>query len=180
MTLISNVRDYNDEGNNEIISYCEGGNITIKLVDYENSFSDEIDDDIRELCERKEKAIIVEKKVYPISQFFDIFEKIILKTILNFACLKCGKKVSVHVNAILCISCLARDESEADNCLKLENEKSPINNINRRANKPYHFVEKLKLQRNVPMIKSSEINESDVLVDVIPKKLNNFNISFRK
>ena len=174
VTLIANKRDNNDEENNEILSYCEGSNITIKLVDYENSFSDEIEDDIRELCRRKEKAVIIDKKVYPISQFFDIFDKIILKTILNFACLNCGKKVSLHVNGMFCVSCLARDEREA------ENAKSLMIDTNRRANKPYHFVEKLKLKRTVPMIYASEINESDVLVNTIPKKLNNFNISFRK
>jgi hypothetical protein len=180
VTLIANVRDNNDEENNEILSYCEGDNLTIKLVDYENYFSDEIEHDIRELCRRKEKAIIIERKVYPITQFFDIFEKIILKTILNFACLKCGKKVSLHVNTMFCISCLSRDEREEDNSTISENAKSSMINLNRRANKPYHFVEKLKLKRTVPMIHASEINESDVLVNTVPKKLNNFNISFRK
>ena len=66
VTLYSNVRNYDDEENNEIISFCEENEMTIKLVDIENDFSAE---------SSSQRYFVLDGKKFELSKFYEALEK---------------------------------------------------------------------------------------------------------
>jgi hypothetical protein len=184
ITLIANFRDYHDEENNDILSFIEANNLTVKQFDYENYFNQEDDYDgvnIDRLIENREKVFIIDQEVFRFSDFFEIIEKRVLKIIWNSACSICGKKLNIHIDNTQCISCLASNYSEDEINSKIKSNENIKQNSQcklfmRKINNPYHFVQKLKLNRKHTY---NPITHEE-LVKYIPGKFSNFNISFRK
>lgn len=150
ITLIANIRDYNDEENNDIFNFIEANNVTVKLVDYENYLKqeEELDKnlDIFLLVDKKEKVFLINHEVFPISVFFEVIEKRILSSMGNSTCCLCGKKLNLYIDNYKCISCLCSDDTLGNPNAKCNQQIQHGNQIkNKRINNPYHFVQKLKL-----------------------------------
>ena len=181
ITFISNIRDYKDYENHEILSFVEGNNLTIRLVDYENYFVDSspyymnmeltLAKKIKDLVEKREKVFLIDQEVFGISEFFEICEKRIFSNLINLECLNCSKKVNSFFDTNKCIVCLSQNsespESKRNHQTANAPQKAPslFQNRKRMNTNPYHFVQKLKLLqhiKNVSIITPELINTKKI------------------
>jgi hypothetical protein len=197
ITLISNIRDYKDEENNEVLLFCEGNNLTVRLVDYENYFDEypcvtnmNIDDSslkqIKDLVDKEEKVFLIDQEIFPISEFFEIFEKRILSNFINLECINCGRKVNTYIHTNQCIGCLSRISESREISRNPHIEKNQhiasLFSNRKKQNNPYHFVQKLKLLQHLRYAHVSNLENNQELIKRISYtyKINNLNISFKK
>jgi hypothetical protein len=139
ITLISNFRMYEgDEGceNNELLSYVETSNITIRLIDYENCFSQikNVDQKLMVMVERKEKCFLINNVIFPFITLDDFIEKVEESQLtLNSLCFICGK-ITYNNKCTFC--------------------KSPLETFKPSHKKPnpYNFLTKLKLAHKIKSI----------------------------
>lgn len=130
VTLICNFRNYNNEENHEVISFCEKNELTTNILDYENSFNS------KELVAQKEKYIIIEDDVVGFNSFFEIIEKKLFNDQRNTVdCLFCGYKMEPSVKK--CMNCILMEKDNEYSDKKI------------RKNKNYNFIEKLQIRKNL-------------------------------
>jgi hypothetical protein len=131
ISVICNLRDYFDEENNELLTYCEKNELRFEVFDYENEI-EITNSKIRNLIKaNKSKAVIVGENYSEPLTFEEFYE---LK--INPRCYSCGKKVPFGTSR--CGLCL----SGASNTTADSSEKK----IPERKN-PYNFIEKLQLSK---------------------------------
>jgi hypothetical protein len=130
VTLISNLRNYNDEENHEILSFCEKNELTINLKDSENPFKD----NFKEFAAKREKCLIVGDEIVEFESFLEVIEKRLFNDQRNTVeCNYCGFKMEPSFKK--CTNCIL---TEKDNeCADKKFKKA----------KNYNFIEKLKLEK---------------------------------
>ena len=132
VTLISNLRNYNDEENHEILSFCEKNELTLNLLDYENPFKDPF----KEHSAKREKCLIVGDEIVEFESFFEVIEKKIFNDQRNTVdCLYCGFKMEPSFK-------------KCTNCILIEKDTECPDKKMRKV-KNYNFIEKLQIRKNL-------------------------------
>lgn len=115
ITVICNYREYTDEENDEIFSFCEKNNLTMRIYDYENNFISPLSGEnfyageiFKEILKKKEKCLIIDDEVIPYEKFYEAVEKKILNknSSSSFNCSKCGVKLESSLGIKKCFECL--------------------------------------------------------------------------
>jgi hypothetical protein len=144
ISVICNMRDYFDDENNELLTYCEKNEIRFEVFDYENEF-EITNPKIRNLIKvNKSKAIIVGENYSEPMAFDEFYE---LK--INPRCDSCGKKISFGSSRCgLCLS--GASNTTADSSEKKRPERK----------NPYNFIEKLQLgKKNYENVAKKEVQK---------------------
>jgi hypothetical protein len=131
ISVICNLRDYFDEENNELLSYCEKNEMRFEVFDYDNQF-EITNPKIKTLLKTlKSKTIIIGDNYSEPLSFEEFYEMKI-----NPRCDSCGKKISFGLSR--CGICLSgASNTTADSSEKKKPEKK----------NPYNFIEKLQLTK---------------------------------
>jgi hypothetical protein len=115
---ISNWRDYSDEENNEILSFCEKNEITIKLIDNQNPYEKPLptqsnSDKMNSLISSNQKFVIIDDEIFPFQDFYLALEKKFAnKSSKGFKCTSCGKALESSASSLKkCFDCLMLSSS---------------------------------------------------------------------
>ena len=143
LSLICNKRDYSDEDNHKIFSYCEQKELKFEVYDYENVF--ECNDKMRSL--KKIKHVILSNSPKEMLSYEDFY-----MLNINPKCY-CGKKLDLGQNK--CGVC-----SNNSSCLTATSSEKKVEKKN-----PYNFIEKLQLNKKEFMIDSGKEKKIKKILD---------------
>lgn len=186
VTIICNWRDYTDEENNDVLSFCEKNEITLNLIDNQNPSCVEVPHDslINSLLMNEQKYLLVDDDVFPFRDFYFVLEKkFSSKTAKGgMQCVSCGKTMECSVHLKKCFECLLCNSFITDtsdhtvnvsgnsNSFTLSDSRSTNSTVSfgrvekglnssltpTKKKNPYNFIEKLKLKHKVHALPSDE------------------------
>jgi hypothetical protein len=151
VVYLCNQRDYLDETNHEIFSFCEKNQITMKIIDYEN-MNNNLNCNYQEIykpyLENKQNCLFIDDEHVPLESFYDALEKRFIKS-STLQCKNCGSKISADSSLGLkkCFECLLGVEKKE---MLKDYNKGNYPGMNKRrmySSSSYSFIEKLGLKK---------------------------------
>lgn len=150
VVYLCNQRDYLDETNHELFSFCEKNQITMKIIDLENISKNNNShlEKYRPYLENKENCLYIDDDYVQIECFYDALEKRFTKS-SSLQCKNCGSKISADSSLGLkkCFECLLGVEKN-ENYKEIGSSKSDLKKKRRNySSSSYSFIEKLGLRK---------------------------------
>lgn len=163
VTIFTDFRNDSNELNNEIISFCEENEITLKLIDLDNLFKYDLSQfptEIQKAATIKKSSFFIyekETEMFRLDNFFEILERKKNNKNKEGKCIKCGKSISISSGINICIDCCL---SKSDSSLSISVNSGQ--SYKRGKRNPYNFIEKLKLKK-IEDFMYADINAEDYL-----------------
>ena len=169
ITFFTDARNYHNEYNSSIFTFCEENALTMEIVDVDNIFlynTNNYNQSIQERIKQKEKDFFYldnnDKELYNMECFYEVLEKAQNEKGKEGKCIKCGKGLNVSSGVNICIDCcLSKSGEYGGNWCS--NSYSSLNGGKLKKN-PYTFIEKLKLKK-IGDLSYENINSDDYLND---------------
>lgn len=173
IVILANFLDSNDEELNEILTFIEKNEITLKIIDYENFCKEKIKNLdftlISALVSKKENCILTDDEILPFESFYQAMEKNVLTKNITSKCLECNKKIeNSSLGLKKCFECYIKNSGNSNSLSISTNNSSSLSNgsdglkpllLTKKRN-PYNFIEKLQLNKKEFNLKKNLLDYS--------------------